>query len=73
VKINKIPFFVQRIWPAKDFLDRWFLQSNYPSLFVQLKYDSVQQKQYLQVQQERYANSQEDIFGLEDLYPTPYK
>jgi hypothetical protein len=42
-------------------------------LFVQLKYDSIQQKQYLQVQQERYANSQEDIFGLEDLYPTPFK
>ena len=66
-------FFIQRIWPAKEFMNRWLLQSNYPSIFIELKYNEAQQDQYLHVMQERYLNSDEEIVGLEDLYPTEYK
>ena len=44
----------QRKWPAKDFVDRWFLQTNYPTLMVSLKYDSIKQSQYLEVIQNRH-------------------
>ena len=62
---------IKRNWPAKDFVDRWFLQSNYPSLYIALKYDNSQQKQYIQVLQERNLNSAS--FLDQDLYPSPYE
>jgi aminopeptidase N len=56
IKIN----FKKRNWTAKDFLDRWFLQSNYPLLTI--SFDYVQDKQVLKVTQERNINMQNSIF-----------
>ena len=66
----------QRKWPAKDFVDRWFLQTNYPTLMVSLKYDSIKQSQYLEVIQNRHVNNINDdafIYDVSSLYPTSFE
>jgi aminopeptidase N len=61
-----------RNWDPKEFFNRWFLQSNYPTVSVKVVYDPVAKIQKLQLAHDRFLNSEESIFALDLLYPSPY-
>jgi hypothetical protein len=59
-------------WNAKDWLDRWLKQSNYPVLFI----DLIQNKDSnysINVIQNRHLNSNFSIFHGDLLYPSIYE
>lgn len=65
-------FFLKGPWLATDFADRWFRQPNYPVLDISI-WTMPNQTFYLNVQQSRFINLNDSIFGVESIYPSPFK
>lgn len=73
LKIRK--FFISKIkrdWDGKEFFLRWFRQSNYPSVSIRVTQLTNKTNQ-IHILQDRFTNSEDSIFGLDLLYPSPYK
>ena len=59
-------------WSVKDFVDRWFRQSNYP--LVSLRIQSCNGADTcLSIEQARAINIESSIFAGSTPYPSPYK
>jgi glutamyl aminopeptidase len=58
-------------WPAKDFFDRWTLQTNFPLIQVELL-PGTGTPQQVRLTQTRSINRNDSIFNGPELYPSPF-